>query len=198
MRWIASGTFRMGEDNAYPEEAPSHRVTVSGFLIDRYAVTDADFANFVTATGYRTVAERPLDPAAYPGADPNLLTPGSAVFFMPTGRVNLVTFAAAGPYVPGACWPQPEGPGSTIEGRERHPVVHVVFEDAEAYAARASKALPTEAECGLRDSTKHQSSRSGEIEPAATIRVRGRGVIVRGAAPTSARRGFPIKTIKIT
>ena len=96
MRWIASGTFRMGEDNAYPEEAPSHRVTVSGFLIDRYPVTDADFANFVTATGYRTVAERPLDPAAYPGADPNLLTPGSAVFFMPTGRVNLGDFRS--------CW----------------------------------------------------------------------------------------------
>jgi formylglycine-generating enzyme required for sulfatase activity len=146
MRWIAGGGFRMGEDNAYPEEAPAHDATVSGFWIDEYAVTNADFAGFVKATGYRTVAERPLDPVAYPGADPSLLTPGSAVFFMPTGTVNLGDIRSRWAYAPGAYWRHPEGPGSTIEGREDHPVVHVAFEDAEAYAAWAGKALPTEAE----------------------------------------------------
>ena len=146
MRRIAGGTFRMGADNAYPEEAPAHRVAVSGFWIDEYLVTNAAFAAFVTATGYRTVAERPLDPAAYPGADPSLLTPGSSVFFMPTGPANLGDIRSRWAYVPGACWRHPEGPGSTIDGREYHPVVHVAFEDAEAYAGWAGKALPTEAE----------------------------------------------------
>ena len=146
MRWIPGGTFRMGDDNAYPEEAPAHTVAVGGFWIDEYLVTNADFAAFVTATGYRTVAERPLDAATYPGADPSLLTPGSSVFFMPTGPVNLGDIRRRWAYVPGASWRHPEGPGSTIEGREHHPVVHVAFEDAEAYAASAGKALPTEAE----------------------------------------------------
>src|SRR5271166_2499857 len=89
MRWIEGGTFRMGAENAYPEEAPVHTVTVSGFWMDEYAVTNGEFAAFVAATGYRTVAERPLDPAAYPGAEPELLKPGSSVFFMPAGRVNM-------------------------------------------------------------------------------------------------------------
>jgi len=98
MRWIPGGTFRMGDDNAYPEEAPAHTATVSGFWIDEYVVTNADFAAFVTATGYRTVAERPLDPAAYPGADPGLLIPGSSVFFMPTRPANLVAFEDVAAY----------------------------------------------------------------------------------------------------
>jgi formylglycine-generating enzyme required for sulfatase activity len=146
MRWIPGGTFRMGDDNAYPEESPAHTVAVSGFWIDEYVVTNADFAAFVTGTRYRTVAERPLDPAAYPGADPNLLTPGSSVFFMPTSPANLGDIRSRWAYVPGANWRHPEGSGSTIDGREHHPVVHVAFEDAEAYAAWAGKALPTEAE----------------------------------------------------
>jgi len=146
MRWIAGGSFRMGDDNAYSEEAPVHSVTVSGFWIDEYAVTNADFAAFVKATGYRTVAERPLDPAAYPGADPSLLTAGSSVFFMPTAPANLGDIRSRWAYVPGACWRHPEGPGSTIEGREDQPVVQVAYEDVEAYAAWAGKALATEAE----------------------------------------------------
>jgi formylglycine-generating enzyme required for sulfatase activity len=89
MQWIPGGTFRMGADNTYPEEAPAHMVTVSGFWIDAHAVTNAQFAAFVNATGYHTLAERPLDAAAYPGAHPNLLKPGSAVFFMPSGRVDM-------------------------------------------------------------------------------------------------------------
>ena len=136
----------MGAEDAYPEEAPVHGVTVSGFWIDAYAVTNADFAEFVGATGYRTVAERPIDPAAYPAADPALLVPGSAVFFMPRGAVNMNDIHSRWAFVPGTDWRHPDGPGSTIVGHEREPVVHVAFEDAEAYASWAGKALPTEAE----------------------------------------------------
>jgi formylglycine-generating enzyme len=146
MCWIPGGTFRMGDDNAYLEEAPARTVAVSGFWIDEYVVTNADFAGFVAATGYRTVAERPLDPSAYPDADPSLLTPGSSVFFMPTSPANLGDIRSRWAYVPRADWRHPEGPGSTIEGREQYPVVHVAFEDAVAHATWARKALPTEAE----------------------------------------------------
>ncbi|HEY6432239.1 MAG TPA: SUMF1/EgtB/PvdO family nonheme iron enzyme, partial [Acetobacteraceae bacterium] len=89
MQWIPGGTFRMGADGSYPEEAPVHAATVSGFWMDAHAVTNAEFAPFVQATGYRTVAERPLDATLYPEAQPELLTPGSAVFVMPTGRVDM-------------------------------------------------------------------------------------------------------------
>ncbi|HEX2940432.1 MAG TPA: formylglycine-generating enzyme family protein [Rhodopila sp.] len=146
MKWIESGTFLMGAGGFYPEEAPVHPVTLSGFWIDVHTVTNQDFAAFVDATGYRTVAERPLDPAAYPGAEPELLVPGSAVFFMPQVRAKLSDISSRWAYVPGADWRHPEGPGSSIEGHEDHPVVQVAYDDAAAYAAWAGKALPTEAE----------------------------------------------------
>jgi sulfatase modifying factor 1 len=146
MRWIEGATFRMGADRSYPEEAPVHAVTVSGFWMDTYAVTNAEFAAFVESTGYRTIAERPLDPAIYPGAHPDLLKPGSAVFFMPSGRVAMGDVRSRWAYVPGASWRRPDGPASTLEGREREPVVHVAFEDAVAYAGWSGKELPTEAE----------------------------------------------------
>ena len=123
-----------------------HTVTVSGFWMDTHTVTNAEFAKFVRATGYRTVAERPLDPALYPGAQPELLKPGSAVFVMPTGRVDMDDTHSRWAYVPGANWRHPEGPASTLEGREQEPVVHIAFEDAAAYAAWTGKELPTEAE----------------------------------------------------
>ena len=146
MVWIPAGTFLMGSNDFYPEERPVHRVAVDGFWMDQSPVTNAEFWRFVDATGYVTTAERAPDPAHYPGADPSLLVPGSLVFRLPARRTGLGDHRAGWAYTPGACWKRPEGPGSSLDGRETHPVVHVTFEDAEAYAAWAGKALPSEAE----------------------------------------------------
>jgi formylglycine-generating enzyme required for sulfatase activity len=146
MVWIPAGTYWMGSDRHYPEEAPAHQVTVSGFWMDRFTVTNAQFTHFVEDTGYVTVAERPLDPKDYPGALPDMLVPGSLVFQKPPRPVHLGDLSQWWAYVPGACWKHPEGRGSSLAGREAHPVVHVAFEDVEAYAAWAGKTLPTEAE----------------------------------------------------
>ena len=146
MRPIPGGSFRMGSDRHYPEERPAHRVAVSGFWVDETTVTNAAYAAFVAATGYVTVAERPIDPALYPGADARLLVPGALVFRMTDGPVDLTDFRHWWAWTPGACWRHPEGPGSGIAGREEHPVVQVAFEDAAAYAAWAGKELPSEAE----------------------------------------------------
>jgi formylglycine-generating enzyme required for sulfatase activity len=146
MVWVSGGTFLMGSNDFYPEERPVHRVAVDGFWMDEHPVTNAEFRRFVTATGYHTVVERPLNPRDYPDADPALLVPGSLVFRRPPHPVGLHDYRAWWAYVPGACWTQPEGLGSTLRGRDRHPVVHVAYEDAAAYAAWAGKPLPTEAE----------------------------------------------------
>lgn len=136
----------MGSNDFYPEERPAHRVAVSGFWMDEHPVTNAEFRRFIKATGYVTVGQRPLDPAAYPDADPELLVPGSLVFHQTPHPVPLHDYRQWWAYVPGACWEHPEGPGSSLHGRERHPVVHICYEDAEAYARWAGKAIPTEAE----------------------------------------------------
>jgi formylglycine-generating enzyme required for sulfatase activity len=143
---VPGGSFLMGSDHHYAEEKPAHRVTVSPFWMDRSTVTNADFARFVAATGYVTVAERPLDPAAYPGADAAMLVPGALVFRMTDGPVDTRDITNWWHWTPDAQWRHPEGPGSDLAGRDDHPVVHVAYEDAEAYARWAGKALPTEAE----------------------------------------------------
>jgi formylglycine-generating enzyme required for sulfatase activity len=146
MVWIDGGEFRMGSDRHYPEEAPAHRVHVDRFFIDPYPVTNRQFAAFVAATGYRTVAERRPNPDDYPGALPHMLVPGALVFHKTRGPVDLRDFSNWWGWKPGAYWRHPEGKGSSVAGRLDHPVVQVAFEDAEAYARWAGKLLPTEAE----------------------------------------------------
>jgi formylglycine-generating enzyme len=146
MTWVPGGTFQMGSADFYPEERPVLPVSVDGFWIDEVPVTVAEFRRFVTATGYVTVAERPPDPADYPDADPALLVPGSLVFRRTNGPVDLRDFRNWWAYLPGADWRHPGGPRTSCRGRDEHPVTHVAYPDAQAYAAWAGKDLPTEAE----------------------------------------------------
>jgi len=146
MAALPGGTFAMGSNEFYAEERPVHLETVEPFSIDCHPVTVAEFRRFVDATGYVTVAERPLDPSHYPEADPAELVPGSLVFHRTAGPVDTRDVRAWWRYIPGARWCEPEGPGSTIRGRHRHPVTHIAYEDAATYAAWAGKALPTEAQ----------------------------------------------------
>ena len=144
--WIPGGTFLMGSDKHYPEEAPAHEVTVHGFWMDKYAVTNEEFRRFVEETRYVTLAERPPTAEDYPGAKPELLVPASVVFQKPPQRVDLRDCYQWWTYVPGANWRHPEGPASSLKGKAKHPLVQVAYEDAEAYANWAGKGLPTEAE----------------------------------------------------
>ena len=144
--WIPAQTYSMGSDRHYPEEAPSHRVNVDGFWMETHQVTNTQFEEFVDATGYVTVAEKPLDAADFPGAPEENLQPGSMVFTRTAGPVSPRHLNLWWTWTPGASWRQPEGNGSSISGREDHPVVHVAYEDAEAYANWAGRSLPSEAE----------------------------------------------------
>jgi sulfatase modifying factor 1 len=143
---IPGGTFRMGSDKHYPEEAPVHRVTVDGFRMDRTPVTNRQFREFVKATGHVTFAEIPPDLKDYPGALPHMLYAGSLVFSAPTRPVDLRDWSQWWSFLEGADWRHPDGPSSDINGLDDHPVVHVAFADALAYAKWAGKDLPTEAE----------------------------------------------------
>ena len=136
----------MGSERHYPEERPVHRVTVSGFWMDRCPVTNNRFQRFVRATKHVTFAEIPPEAEDYPGALPHILYAGSLVFVKPKGRVNLHNIGNWWQFVKGADWRHPEGANSCIEGRALHPVVHVTFNDAEAFARWQGKSLPTEAE----------------------------------------------------
>ena len=143
---LEGGTFTMGADDERPEERGTREVTVSPFWIDRHEVTNAQFAAFVDATGYRTVAERGLDPDLYRAIPADLRVPGSMVFSPPSDPVSLHDQRAWWRYVPGANWRQPLGEGSSIDGLDNYPVVHIAHEDAMAYADWAGRDLPTEAE----------------------------------------------------
>ena len=146
MVWIPGGSFTMGSNDHYPEEAPAHPVTVDGFWMDQYVVTNAQFSRFVEETNYVTSAERAPRAEDYPGAKPELLVPASVVFRSPGYKVDLNNHFNWWTYVPNANWRKPWGPESSLKGLAKHPVVHVAYEDAEAYAKWAGKDLPTEAE----------------------------------------------------
>src|ERR1700733_3568452 len=146
MVWIPGGTFAMGSEAFYREEAPVHQVSVDGFWMDSYEVTNERFGEFVNATGYVTLAERPLNPADFPGAPVENLVPGSMLFRKTDRPVDLKDYVNWWAWSPGTNWLHPLGPGSSLEGRSQHPVVHVSYEDAEAFAKWAVKELPTEAE----------------------------------------------------
>ena len=143
---ILRGTFTMGSDHHYPEEAPAHVVSVGPFRIAATPVTNDDFAAFVSATGHVTLAEQAPDPAQYPDANPALLVAGSSVFVPPAHPVHRLDPYQWWQWLPGADWRHPYGPRSTLDGLGSHPVVHVAFDDAAAYARWAGRRLPTEAE----------------------------------------------------
>ena len=147
MVWIRGGTFQMGcRDCGMPDTLPVHTVSVDGFWMDATPVTNVQFAKFVEATRYVTVAEKKPDPRDLPGVAPEALVAGSAVFTPPKNPVPLDDIGNWWTYVPGANWQHPEGPSSDIRSRMDHPVVHIAYEDAEAYARWAGGRLPTEAE----------------------------------------------------
>lgn len=142
--WVPASEFVMGDDKTYPEEAPAHRVRIDGFYIDAHEVTNKQFRKFVEETGHVTLAEK--SPPPIKGAPPEMSLPGSIVFTAPKSAEAPRKWWS---YVPGANWRRPEGPGSSIEGKENYPVVHIAFEDALAYAKWAGRSLPTEAQFEL-------------------------------------------------
>jgi sulfatase modifying factor 1 len=146
MVWIPGGTFCMGSNDHYPEEAPVHRVTVDGFWIDRTPVTNRQFKQFVKATGHKTYAEILPDPKDYPGALPEMIYAGSLVFAPPPSIFDLRDWSQWWSFMKGANWRHPYGSKSNINTSDNHPVVHVSYSDALAYALRSGKDLPTEAE----------------------------------------------------
>jgi formylglycine-generating enzyme len=145
MVFIPGGSFTMGSDRERPEERFSHAVKVDGFWIDQHEVTNAEFAEFVEATGYKTLAERGIDPKTHPGMEA-LSEPGSVTFIQPTKLGRGGDLTQWWQYVKGANWREPDGPGSSIDGKDNRPVVHVAYEDAIAYAKWRGHDLPTEAQ----------------------------------------------------
>jgi len=146
MVFVPGGAFEMGSERNRPEERFVHSVRVDGFWIDRHEVTNAQFRTFVEATGYVTLAERGLDPKAYPNMPKDLLAPGSVVFVKPTSLRRGGSLTQWWQYVNGADWKHPTGPDSSIEGKDNYPAVHIAYEDALTYAKWRGRDLPTEAQ----------------------------------------------------
>jgi sulfatase modifying factor 1 len=145
--WINGADFIMGEHPLYPDEGPARSVSVEGFWIDAHEVTNAQFAAFVEATGYQTMAERAPEVQDWLAGQPEELgLPGSVMFTPPNATTNDATWWS---WVPGTTWRQPHGPGSDLKGKALYPVVHIAYEDAEAYATWAGRSLPTEAQFEL-------------------------------------------------
>ncbi len=168
MVWLPGGTFRMGSDHHYPEEAPAHEVTVAGFWIDRTPVTNRQFEAFVAATGYTTVAEIAPRAEDYPGALPELLQPGSLVFTPTPGPVRLDDWTQWWRWIFGADWRHPTGPGSSLDELWDHPVVQLALADVEAYCAWAGTELPTEAEweyAAWGGNSGHEFAWGDDLEP---------------------------------
>jgi hypothetical protein len=181
MVWIPGGTFRMGSNDHYPEEAPVHRVSVDGFWMDRTPVTNRQFKAFVTATGHITTAQIVPDPRDYPGALPEMLYAGSLVFTPPSRVTDLRDWSQWWSFMKGANWRHPYGPKSNIKGLDDHPVVHVSFEDALAYAKWAARIfLPKQNGNSLRAAGSMARSSPGAIHLCP----------VAGTWPTSGRGTF--------
>ncbi|PZV19131.1 MAG: gliding motility-associated lipoprotein GldK [Pseudanabaena sp.] len=144
---ITGGTFRIGADDHYPEEKSIEDVTVDGFCMDKYEITNAQFAQFVKETGYVTIAERPIPKEQFPNLSDAERSPGSLTFEPPAEGTKVpAPYMSWWHWTQGANWQQPEGPSSSLKGRENYPVVHIAYKDAQAYAAWAGKSLPTEAQ----------------------------------------------------
>ena len=158
MIWVPGGSFVLG-DTQYQEELPLRPTTVAGFWMDRTEVTNDEFAAFVKATAYVTVAERAIDPAEHPGLPPDMQKPGAVVFIIPKNIDASGEIAQWWRYIPGANWRHPGGPATTIAGRGAFPVVTVAYEDALAYAKWKGRSLPDEAQW-------EWASRAGRTTPA--------------------------------